>query len=365
MAVLDRPRRHVHRRRRARARTARLATHKLLSENPERYADAAVQGIRDLLGPRAGRSRSRRADRRGQDGHDGRHQRAARAQGRARRVLVITRGFARRAAHRLPEPARHSSPATSCCPSCSTTASIEIDERVGARRRRSLRRSTERRARGPAARGVRRRLPGRRDRADARLPLSRSTSSALGRDRARRSASRRSRSVHEVSPLMKLVGARRHHGGRRLPVADPARATSTRSARATLGDGRPAACSCSRNGGLTDARPFQGKDAILSGPAGGIVGAVADARARPGFDRDHRLRHGRHLDRRLALRRRVRARVRHRGRRRAAARADDAHPHRRGRRRLDLPLRRRALPRRPGVRRRQSRARPATGAAGR
>src|SRR4029078_13660512 len=28
----------------------RLVTHKLLSENPERYRDAAVQGIRDLLG---------------------------------------------------------------------------------------------------------------------------------------------------------------------------------------------------------------------------------------------------------------------------------------------------------------------------
>src|SRR5689334_24059619 len=27
-----------------------LAAHKLLSENPEAYADAAVQGIRDLLG---------------------------------------------------------------------------------------------------------------------------------------------------------------------------------------------------------------------------------------------------------------------------------------------------------------------------
>src|SRR5438128_258390 len=27
-----------------------LATHKLLSDNPERYSDAAVQGIRDLLG---------------------------------------------------------------------------------------------------------------------------------------------------------------------------------------------------------------------------------------------------------------------------------------------------------------------------
>jgi 5-oxoprolinase (ATP-hydrolysing) len=28
------------------------------------------------------------------------------------------------------------------------------------------------------------------------------------------------------------------------------------------------------SGGLTDARRFQGKDSILSGPAGGIVGMV-------------------------------------------------------------------------------------------
>ncbi len=38
------------------------------------------------------------------------------------------------------------------------------------------------------------------------------------------------------------------------------------------------------NGGLTDATLFQGKDAILSGPAGGIVGMVRTAR-RAGFDR--------------------------------------------------------------------------------
>jgi 5-oxoprolinase (ATP-hydrolysing) len=31
-----------------------LVAHKLLSENPEAYADASVQGIRDLLGLRAG-----------------------------------------------------------------------------------------------------------------------------------------------------------------------------------------------------------------------------------------------------------------------------------------------------------------------
>lgn len=38
------------------------------------------------------------------------------------------------------------------------------------------------------------------------------------------------------------------------------------------------------NGGLTEARRFQGKDAILSGPAGGIVGMVRTAEA-AGFDR--------------------------------------------------------------------------------
>jgi 5-oxoprolinase (ATP-hydrolysing) len=38
------------------------------------------------------------------------------------------------------------------------------------------------------------------------------------------------------------------------------------------------------NGGLTDARLFQGKDAILSGPAGGVVGAVRTSLA-AGFDR--------------------------------------------------------------------------------
>ena len=31
-----------------------LITHKLLSENPERYKDAAVHGIRELLGVKAG-----------------------------------------------------------------------------------------------------------------------------------------------------------------------------------------------------------------------------------------------------------------------------------------------------------------------
>ena len=48
------------------------------------------------------------------------------------------------------------------------------------------------------------------------------------------------------------------------------------------------------NGGLAEAARFQGKDAILSGPAGGIVGAARTA-GMAGLRPHHRLRHGRHL----------------------------------------------------------------------
>ena len=150
---------------------------------------------------------------------------------------------------------------------------------------------------------------------------------------------------HEVSPLMKLVG----RGD--TTVVDAYLSPILRRYVEQVAGELPGVrlFFMQSNGGLTDARRFQGKDAILSGPAGGIVGMVRTAAA-AGFDRDHRLRHGRHLDRRLALRRRVRARVRDPGRRRAHARADDEHPHRRRRRRLDPALRRRALSRRARTR---------------
>ena len=108
------------------------------------------------------------------------------------------------------------------------------------------------------------------------------------------------------------------------------------------------------NGGLTDAAGFRGKDSILSGPAGGIVGMARTA-ADAGFDQGHRLRHGRHLHRRVALRRRVRARVRDAGRRRADARPDAVHPHRGRGRRLHPALRRQPVPGRPRLGRRRPR----------
>ncbi len=114
--------------------------------------------------------------------------------------------------------------------------------------------------------------------------------------------------------------------------------------------------SCSRPAGLSPptrsapkTRSFPVRPAALSAMA-----ATAEGR---GFRQDHRLRHGRHIDRCLALCRRVRAHAGDDGRGRAIARADDADQHRRGGRRLDLLFRRHALSRRAGIGRRRAGAR--------
>ncbi|MDA1101125.1 MAG: hydantoinase B/oxoprolinase family protein [Proteobacteria bacterium] len=75
---------------------------------------------------------------------------------------------------------------------------------------------------------------------------------------------------HHVSPLMKMVG----RGD--TTVADaylsPILRRYVDRVAAELGDVR--LMFMQSNGGLTDANLFQGKDCILSGPAGGVVGAV-------------------------------------------------------------------------------------------
>ena len=78
---------------------------------------------------------------------------------------------------------------------------------------------------------------------------------------------------HEVSPLMRLVG----RGD--TTVADayltPMLARYVERVAAALKGAR--LMFMQSNGGLTDAGRFQGRDAVLSGPAGGIVGAVKTA----------------------------------------------------------------------------------------
>lgn len=78
---------------------------------------------------------------------------------------------------------------------------------------------------------------------------------------------------HAVSPLMKFVG----RGDTTVVDAylSPILRRYVDQVAAALGGVR--LMFMQSNGGLTDARLFQGKDAVLSGPAGGVVGAVRAA----------------------------------------------------------------------------------------
>ena len=92
-------------------------------------------------------------------------------------------------------------------------------------------------------------------------------------------------SSHEVCPLIKLVG----RGDTTVVDAylSPILGRYVQQVSDELGVERGSCKSLmfmQSNGGLTDASLFQGKDAILSGPAGGVVGMVRTA-ACAGFDR--------------------------------------------------------------------------------
>jgi 5-oxoprolinase (ATP-hydrolysing) len=80
---------------------------------------------------------------------------------------------------------------------------------------------------------------------------------------------------HEVSPLMKLVsrGDTTVMDAYLSPVLRRY-VDQVAEQLAAQGQTEPRLLFMQSNGGLTDAHTFQGKDSILSGPAGGIVGAV-------------------------------------------------------------------------------------------
>ena len=165
---------------------------------------------------------------------------------------------------------------------------------------------------------------------------------------------------HETSPLMKLVG----RGETTVVDAylSPILRHYVDGVAAQLGGVRLRFMQS--HGGLTDAGAVsrQGRDPLRAG------GRRRRRRRREPPRRlrqAHRLRHGRHLHRREPLRRRAGAQLRERGRRRAPARADAAHAHGGRGRRLGLRLRERALPGRPAQRRRRPRAGVLRQAAGR
>src|SRR5436190_1192659 len=242
-----------------------ILTHKLLSENPERYRDAAIAGIRDLLGVapdvaipgeqieavKMGTTVATNAllERKGE-----------------RTVVFMTRGFrdALRIAYqnrpRLFD--RHI-----VLPEMLYSKVVEVAERVGARGEVVL----------PLDAG--------RAKADLQAAYAEGYRSiAIVCMHGYRFTAHEERLAelasdvgftqisvsHRVSPLMKLVG----RGDTTVVDAylSPILGRYVRQVAAELDGVR--LFFMQSNGGLTDARRFQGKDAILSGPAGGIVGAA-------------------------------------------------------------------------------------------
>ncbi len=267
-----------------RAPDGRLVAHKLLSDNPEAYRDAAVRGIRDLLGLKKGEpvpvaqvgavkmgttvATNALLERKGD-----------------RTLLLTNKGF--RDALKIGYQARPKIFAREIIkPEMLFERVAEVDARVRAD-------GTVEQA--PDLDSVRRDLEAAKaDGIDAvaivfmhayRYSEHEKQVAALARDMGFGQVS----VSHEVSPLIKLVGRgdttvvdaylspilRRYvsqvstdlHSGRAEDSHDPIRLMFMMS-----------------SGGLTAAELFQGKDAILSGPAGGVVGMAQTGRE-AGFER--------------------------------------------------------------------------------
>ncbi|MFE5405210.1 hydantoinase B/oxoprolinase family protein [Streptomyces sp. NPDC056580] len=253
----------------ARRPDGRLLTHKLLSDNPERYADAAVAGVRELLrgsrepvdAVRMGTTVATNAllERKGE-----------------RTLLVITRGFrdALRIAYqnrpaifarhiRLPRPLYE--------------RVVEVDERIAAD-------GTVLRAPDlDTLAGALRQAHDDGIRAVAVVCLHSHLHPAHERaigDLAARTGFPQVSLSSETSPLMKLVP----RGDTAVVDAylSPVLHRYVRHVARELRGVR--LMFMQSNGGLTEAGQFRGKDAVLSGPAGGIVG-MARMSQRAGFDR--------------------------------------------------------------------------------
>jgi len=254
----------------ATAADGRLRVEKLLSENPGQYDDAALEGIRRILNQEGGALADVRMgttvatnallERKGE-----------------RLALAITRGLgdALRIGYQArPEIfARHI-----VLPSMLYEAVVEIDERVG------------------ADGSVVRPLDEARARADFDILRAKGFEAIAivlmhgwrFTDHEKRLAAIAHEAgfaqisvSHEVAPLIKLVG----RGDTTVVDAylSPILRRYVDKVAAGLGEGARLQFMQS-NGGLTEARAFRGKDAILSGPAGGVVGMVA-ASAPHGNDR--------------------------------------------------------------------------------
>ncbi|WP_420038306.1 hydantoinase B/oxoprolinase family protein [Sulfidibacter corallicola] len=251
----------------------RCHTHKLLSENPERYPDAAVEGIRELLGLKPDEPIPSVRVRHVKMGTTVATNALLERKG-ADTVLVTTRGFGEVLEigyqNRPKIFARHIEK-----PDVLYREVIEIDERVTAEGKvlRPLDDSSARAALSAAfAKGFRSvaivLLHGYRH-VDHERRLA-EIATQLGFTQVSVS--------HRVSSLIKLIG----RGD--TTVADAYLSPVLRHYvdRVASRLGEVPLLFMQSNGGLIGADRFQGKDSILSGPAGGIVGAVKTAE-RAGF----------------------------------------------------------------------------------
>ncbi|MEJ0040171.1 MAG: hydantoinase B/oxoprolinase family protein [Gammaproteobacteria bacterium] len=253
-----------------------LVTHKLLSENPQRYEDAALQGIREAMGIADGAplpggeieavkmgttvATNALLERKGD-----------------RTLLAITRGFAD--ALRIGDQKRpRLFDRHIVLPSQLYERVIEVEERVTALGgvRIALDAAQARRALENAfADGIHSvaivLMHG------YRYPAHEQQLAAIARDVGFTRVS----TSHEASRLMKLIG----RGDTTVVDAYVSPILRRRVDALARALGPQVRLSFMQsNGGLAAASAFQGKDAILSGPAGGIVG-MARAATQAGFDR--------------------------------------------------------------------------------
>ncbi|MCF1707869.1 hydantoinase B/oxoprolinase family protein [Tabrizicola sp. J26] len=252
-----------------------IETRKLLSENPERYADAAVQGIRDCLGLTAGQPIPEGAIVAVKMGTTVATNALLERKGE-RVLLLITEGF-----RDLLRIGYQSRPALFDLhirrPDLLYEEVAEVPGRVDAVGNEVVQLDEE------AARAALReaRAGGIRAAAVAFLhahvaPQHEMRIAAIAREEGFTQIS----ASHEVSRLAKLVA----RGDTTVVDAYLSPILRRYVAQVESALGRSRLLFMQSNGGLTEAHRFQGKDAILSGPAGGIVGMARTAQA-AGFDR--------------------------------------------------------------------------------
>jgi 5-oxoprolinase (ATP-hydrolysing) len=265
----------------------KLVTHKLLSENPEAYRDPAVAGIRHLLGLKAGDSIPAAQIGAVKMGTTVATNTLLERKGE-RTLLLITKGF--RDALRIGYQARPKIFARHIIkPDMLYERVAEVDERV--------------RADGTVERPL--------DLDAARAELARAKTDGMHAvaivlmhayrySEHEKQLALLARDVgftqisvsHDVSPLIKLVG----RGDTTVvdSYLSPILRRYVAQVAGELIDGKSRAAGGGReatklmfmmsSGGLTAADLFRGKDAILSGPAGGVVG-MAETGRQAGFDR--------------------------------------------------------------------------------